>query len=124
MKRLSLKLKTIERIQEDLSDLKNQFEIVWYGSRVIGGARPQSDYDIAVITRNLTEEENIQAQLDILKYSNTDYDLRIFELLPIHIQMSIISKNVLIFGDPVEISEYFYRFRKIWRDCRHRIIQI
>ena len=124
MKRSSLKLKTIEQIQQDFSELRNQFEILWYGSRVKGGERPKSDYDIAIITRNRNYNENLQEQIDILKYHRKDYDIRIFELLPIHIQMSIILNNRIIFGDELELSEYFYQFRKIWRDCKHRTIQI
>lgn len=124
LKRLSLKLKTIEQIQQDFSELRNQFEILWHGSRVNGSSRPESDYDIAIITRNRNYNENLQKQIDILKYYRKEYDVRIFELLPIHIQMSIIFNNRIIFGDELELSEYFYQFRKIWRDCNHRIIQI
>ncbi|MHA1719257.1 MAG: nucleotidyltransferase domain-containing protein [Promethearchaeota archaeon] len=113
-----------EQIRQDLADLGDRFEVVLFGSRVSGGARPNSDYDIAIITRNRNKEENIQIQLDILKYYRREYDLRVFELLPIHIQMSIISNYEVIFGDPLEISEYFYQYRKIWRDCKNRIIQI
>jgi len=119
-----LKLKTIDQIQKDFSELRNQFEILWYGSRVNGGARPKSDYDIAIITRNHNYNENLQKQIDILKYYRKEYDIRIFELLPIHIQMSIIFNNRIIFGNELELSEYFYQYRKIWRDCKHRTIQI
>ena len=117
-------MKTVEQIQQDFSELKNRFEILWYGSRVNGGARPKSDYDIAIITRNHNYNENLQEQIDILKYYRKEYDIRIFELLPIHIQMSIILKNCIIYGDELELSEYFYQYRKIWRDCKHRTIQI
>ena len=117
-------MKTIDQIQQDFSELRNQFEILLYGSRVKGGARPKSDYDIVIITRNRNYNENLQEQIDILKYYRKEYDVRIFELLPIYIQMSIIFNNRIIFGDELELSEYFYQYRKIWRDCKHRTIQI
>ena len=50
------------------------------------------------------------------------YEIRIFELLPIHIQISIIENFKVIFGDLLEISEYFYQFRKKWDDCKDKIL--
>jgi len=50
------------------------------------------------------------------------FDVRVFELFPIDIQISIIQNYEVLFGDPLEISEYFYEFRKKWDDCKHRIL--
>jgi hypothetical protein len=30
------------------------------------------------------------------------------------------SKYVMVFGDPMEISEYFYYYRKLWKDVEKR----
>ncbi|MDK2988166.1 MAG: uncharacterized protein PWQ47_1304, partial [Methanothermococcus sp.] len=51
------------------------------------------------------------------------YDLKIFEELPLYIQINIIKnfKGNVIYGDELELSEYFYKFRKLWRDMEHRI---
>ncbi|WP_457558268.1 nucleotidyltransferase domain-containing protein [Candidatus Harpocratesius sp.] len=116
-------MKTIEQIRKELSGLKNKFEVVLYGSQVTGSTRPQSDYDIAIITRSRDIDVNIQIQIDVLNFYRDGYDLRVFELFPIYIQMSIIKDYFVIFGDPLEISEYFYYFYKLWRDCKHRILQ-
>ncbi|MFX1519351.1 MAG: hypothetical protein ACFFCD_05475 [Promethearchaeota archaeon] len=48
------------------------------------------------------------------------YDIRVFELLPLHIKPAIIEKCVVLFGDPLEISEYFYFYRKLWKDMKCR----
>ena len=43
--------------------------------------------------------------------------------LPLYIQINIIKNfncNVL-YGDVLELSEYFYNFRKLWKDMEHRI---
>ena len=50
------------------------------------------------------------------------FDVRVFELFPIDIQISIVQNYEVLFGDPLEISEYFYSFRKKWDDCKYRIL--
>ena len=50
------------------------------------------------------------------------YDIRVFELFPIYIQASITNNYLVLFGDPLQISEYLYCYRKKWDDCKHRIL--
>ncbi|MGV9197936.1 MAG: nucleotidyltransferase domain-containing protein [Promethearchaeia archaeon] len=94
-----------EDIKRTLRPVKEKygFDAVLYGSVIDKAMRPTSDIDIAVLT-----------------YSGND--LRVFELLPIYIQISIVENYQVIFGDILEISEYFYKFRKKWDDCKHRIL--
>ncbi len=87
-----------------------------------GGARPNSDIDIAVISRKRITETNVKLQQELLGKFTSPFDVRVFELFPIYIQMSIINNYKVIFGDILEISEYFYTFRKKWDDCKHRIL--
>lgn len=49
------------------------------------------------------------------------YDIRIFELLPLQIKISVIENYEVIFGNHLDLSEYFYIFRKLWNDTKHRI---
>ncbi|MGV9198617.1 MAG: nucleotidyltransferase domain-containing protein [Promethearchaeia archaeon] len=116
-----MKSELINKVRRDLSQLGKIFEIVMYGSQVSGGARPTSDIDIAIITRIHNNQENIKIWRDILEYNVKPYDIKIFELLPLRIKISVIHDYKVIFGDPLEISEYFYKFRNIWEDCKHRI---
>ena len=117
-----MNLKTLNKIQNDLHTLRNKYEVVLFGSRVSGGARPNSDYDIAVISRMKDIKSNITLQKELIGRFLLIYDIRVFELYPINIQISIINDYEVIFGDILEISEYFYYFRKIWNDCKHRIL--
>ncbi|MHA1491041.1 MAG: hypothetical protein ACTSRI_15505 [Promethearchaeota archaeon] len=39
-----------------------------------------------------------------------------FSILPLYFQIEIIKDYHIVFGDPLEISEYFYHFRAIWKD--------
>lgn len=49
------------------------------------------------------------------------YDIKIFELLPLPVKASVIRKFEMVFGNRLDISEYFYDYRKIWNDTKHRI---
>ncbi len=113
---------TLASLKEHFSNLKGQFEIVLFGSQASETASLRSDYDIAIITRSNNRKYNLQKQWDVLKFSQSILDIRIFELFSITIKISIIRNYKVIWGDPLEISEYFYSFRKIWKDCRHRIL--
>ncbi|MBY8984476.1 MAG: nucleotidyltransferase domain-containing protein [Candidatus Lokiarchaeota archaeon] len=112
----------IEDLAEILNPLKGKYEVVLYGSQVEGGIRPDSDIDIAVITRGTDIEKNIKIQKELLGIFSLKFDIRVFELFPIYIQISIIENYQVVFGDILEISEYFYSFRKKWDDCKHRIL--
>ena len=47
--------------------------------------------------------------------------IRIFELLPLQIKISVIENCRVVFGDKLDISEYFYNFRKRSRSAREKI---
>lgn len=117
-----MKLPKIEEMKEILEPLKEKNEVILFGSAVEGGMRPESDIDIAIITRNKNEKQNIEIQKSLLGKFPLKFDIRVFELFPIDIQISIIRNYKVIFGDPLEISEYFYYFRKKWEDCKYRIL--
>ncbi|GAF98013.1 unnamed protein product [marine sediment metagenome] len=117
-----MKSPKIEEMKEILKPLKEYLEVILFGSAVEGGMRPESDIDIAVISRKKNKNQNIVLQKSILGRLPLKFDVRIFELYPIDIQISIINNYEVIFGDLLEISEYFYYFRKKWDDCKHRIL--
>lgn len=112
----------LNKIQGDLVSFNNKYEVVLFGSQVSGGARPNSDYDVAVISRLKNVKANISLQKELIGKFSLKYDIRVFELYPINIQISIIHNYKVIFGDILEISEYFYYFRKLWDDSKHRIL--
>lgn len=117
-----MKLGLIEDLTKKFNSYKDKYEIVLFGSQIDGNTRPDSDIDIAIISRNKKKRENINIQKELLGECPPKYDVRVFELFPIYIQISIIQNYRVIIGDPLEISEYFYSFRKKWDDCKHRIL--
>jgi predicted nucleotidyltransferase len=112
----------INEICKIIAPLKEKYEVILFGSLVEGGFRPESDIDIGVITRNRNQKYNIELQKNLLGQFPLKFDVRVFELFPIDIQISIIQNYEVLFGDPLEISEYFYEYRKKWDDCKDRIL--
>lgn len=109
----------IKRIREDLKDL-SRFWVVLYGSHASGNATSRSDIDIAVITQLKDRKANVQVFQSILKYNHPPYDLKLFELMPLYMKIRVIEHYVVIFGDELDISEYFYFWRKLWKDVEPR----
>ena len=110
----------IEQIENNI--LISKYDVVLFGSQVTNEIRPTSDIDIAIITKIKNREKNIRIQKEILGSLPLIYDIKVFELMPIDIQISIIDSFKVIIGDSLEITEYFYDFRKKWDDVKHRIL--
>jgi predicted nucleotidyltransferase len=108
-----------------LSDLKKDFEfirdevegVLLFGSAAKGELTTRSDIDIALV-RPSTKSVLFR----VFERVGGKYDVKIFEDLPLHIKMDIINNHQVIIGDEVELSYYFYRFRKEWQDMEHRVL--
>ncbi|MEM3893613.1 MAG: nucleotidyltransferase domain-containing protein [Thermofilum sp.] len=111
---------SLEEIKRDLRALSS-FEAVVFGSYVTGEFREGSDIDVAVITRLRDQDKNLEIQRSLIGRFKPIYDVRVFELLPLKVKASIIDDYIVLFGDELEISEYFYYWRKVWEDEKHRI---
>lgn len=105
-------MKDIKEIKNDLSLLKDD-EVVLFGSYASGKADIRSDIDIAIITREKDRKKALGKAPD-------NYDIKIFELLPLHIKASLFKNYKVVFGNRLDISEYFYEFRKLWNDMKYR----
>ncbi len=110
---------SVEKIKNDLKACK-KYEIVIFGSFVKAGYTKRSDIDIAVISRITNKEKNKKIWYNLLDKVPSGYDLKVFELLPLPMQIGIADSHKVIFGDSLEISEYFYHFRKLWKDVEKR----
>lgn len=99
----------LREIKKDFEYLKDKAKaILIFGSFIEGNAR---DIDICIV-KPVDKE-------DIYKKANK-YDIHIFEELPLYIKMSIIKNNIILFGDKYELYEYFYFYRKLWEEQKHR----
>jgi hypothetical protein len=117
-----MKSSELTKLRKDLIYLKDKHDVVLFGSHVEGGIRPISDIDIAILSLDKDRNKNLKLHDELLGKFPLKFDIHVFELFPIYIQISIIENYLVVFGDLLEISEYFYEFRKIWDDCKYRIL--
>lgn len=108
---------SLNEIKIDLMHLKN-FETVIFGSYASNYFNGRSD--IAIVTRKTDPKQNKEIWKNALKKSRQNYHLNVFELLPLNVKAEIMDNFIALFGDRIEISEYFYHFRKLWKDAKHR----
>ncbi|MFO7791416.1 MAG: nucleotidyltransferase domain-containing protein [Candidatus Saliniplasma sp.] len=107
----------LEGIRKDFEFIEDRVEgILLFGSSVKDEVTQRSDIDICLVK---PDEDDIL--MVVFKELGGKYDVKIFENLPLTVQMSIIKDHKVILGDEVELSFYFYQFRKRWRDNKHRI---
>lgn len=111
---------SLEEIRRDLEPLKDH-EVVLYGSWCSGDWTPRSDIDVAVLSRSQDDQKNRKLWFSLLGKAPQRYDVRVFELLPLHVQINVVENYQVVFGDPVDVSEYFYPVRRRWKDVAHRI---
>ena len=90
--------------------------ILLYGSRAQGCWSERSDIDICIVAPG-----NDYVLRRINKRLGGKYDVKVFEKMPLYIQIEIIHNHLIIYGDAARIGAYFYRFRRLWADMEPRI---
>jgi len=105
-------------------DLKRDFEmfkddalgILLFGSSARMEDVERSDIDICIV-----RPANDGLLTEMNRMLGGKYDMKVFENLPLYIQIEIIRDHKIIYGDEVELSAYFYRFRRLWADMVPRV---
>lgn len=75
---------------------------------------------MGIITGISDPDKNKEIYFNLLGKAAEQYDLKVFELLPLDVKATVLDNYLVLFGDALEISEYFYHFRKLWDDTQHR----
>ncbi len=109
----------LQQLKKDLNNF-NGFEVIVFGSYAAETTTPRSDIDVAIITRCPDREENKKIWLTTLGKAPEKYEVKIFELLPLPVQISIIRNYKIVYGNSSILSEYFYYYRKLWNDIEAR----
>lgn len=110
--------------------------VLLFGSIVEEKDHLKSDIDIAIVVPGAS---NYYYDCDGVNYENVvssdilmkvfrkidiiskNLDVHIFEDLPLHIKMDIIENHELIYtSDKIGMYEYFFNYRKLWDDQKHR----
>ncbi len=99
-----------------LFERKDILAILLYGSAAKGDETPRSDIDICIVAPKCPDRYNLLTEvfrkLDVF---SKKYDVKIFEELPLYIQIQIVQINEIIYAkDIYELYEYFYNIRKLW----------
>jgi len=105
-------------------DMKRDFEmfkddalgILLFGSSARMEDVERSDIDICIV-----RPANDGLLTEMNRMLGGKYDIKVFENLPLYIQIEIIRDHGIIYGDEVELSAYFYRFRRLWADMVPRV---
>ena len=112
--------KTVEEIKKELEwimEYENVHSVLLFGSYL--EYDDPRDIDICIVTLN--KPLDLEAYGSITLRAPKYYDISVFEELPLYIKIAIIEKHVILFSRDVnELYEYFYLFRKLWRDQYYR----
>ena len=113
----------IEKAAKDLAFLRDDvLGVLLYGSWATGESHEMSDIDICIVAPSVEDKAALWRSA-IAAVHDDSFDVRIFELLPLYLQMAVIERGVVVFSrDIPELYEYFYPFRRIWGDQKHRQI--
>jgi hypothetical protein len=110
----------IEQLKEKFRFLKDEvLAVLVFGSLAKGEETPISDIDVCIVAPDRDPKE-VLAKV----FHGTDtggLDVYCFQELPLHIKMDIILHHRTVFvRDKPSLYEYFYTFRKLWADQKHR----
>ena len=110
--------KLLGKIKADFSKFEDKaLAILIYGSRANGKATIKSDIDICLIAGSKENAKQLYQETLSLQAKDPSYDIHIFELLPLYLKHEIIANHKIIScKNPIELSYYFYFFRKLWQD--------
>lgn len=113
----------LNTLRDDFSFLEADLRVIGlllFGSRVKDGVT-RGDYDICVVSPGSKPSEvlsKIYQHVDVYKKR---YDSYTFEELPLYMKIAVISNHEVVFAREMPaLYEYFYFFRKLWREQERR----
>jgi hypothetical protein len=119
-----VKEELLKQIKRDFLPIiyeKTILGILLFGSYSRGNQTSLSDIDLCVVA---PEEDPIELytlfSTNINLFSKR-YDIKFFSKLPLYMQIRVIEEGIVVYSpDELELYEYFYHFRKLWADQKHR----
>ena len=105
-------------------DLKRDFEMFKddaLGILIFGSSARMEDVERSDIDICIVRPVNDGLLTEINRMLGGKYDIKVFEDLPLYIRIEIIRDHKIIYGDEVELSAYFYQFRRLWADMVPRV---
>nr|MDO8080915.1 nucleotidyltransferase domain-containing protein [Candidatus Freyarchaeota archaeon] len=111
----------VEKLKRDfavLTERRDVLAVLLYGSQASGDSTPRSDVDICIVAPEADRDSLFRT---ILRYFREPFDVKIFESLPMYLKIQVIKNHVVIHArDILDLYEYFYTYRKLWKDQEKR----
>lgn len=111
----------VARAKRDFQFLQDRvLGVMLYGSWARGDASERSDIDICIVAPEIQDKAALWREA-ISELRDARYEVRIFELMPLYMKMAVIEDGVVVCSrDVLDLYEYFYPFRRVWEDQKHR----
>ena len=109
------------RVKKDFEPLHDDvLGILLYGSLAAGEDSERSDIDISIVAPVIDDKIGFSRRI-LSNVRDARYDVRVFELMPLYLKAEVVEKGEVIYTKNIfKLYEYFYYFRKIWDDQKHR----
>ena len=109
------------RVKKDFEPLLDDvLGILLYGSLAAGVDSERSDIDISIVAPAIDDKIGFSRRI-LSNVRDARYDVRVFELMPLYLKAEVVEKGEIVYTKNIfKLYEYFYYFRKIWEDQKHR----
>lgn len=108
------------KIKEDFSFLKedvNILAVLVFGSQVTGQKHERSDTDICVVAPDAEPSDVMRKVWRNVKTEKKGYDVHTFEEFNLKMKHEVMENYEIIWcEDKPKLQEYFYKYRKLWKD--------
>ncbi len=113
------KIREIKQVVKAIFRIPEVHSVLLFGSIVRGEESERSDIDICVVAPKARDKERLANIIAGMVPRN--YDVCVFELLPLFIKIDVINNHIILYTrDKLELYEYFYHYRKLWKDQEYR----
>ncbi|MBE8540415.1 nucleotidyltransferase domain-containing protein [Geoglobus acetivorans] len=106
-----------DQVARDFEFLKDRvLAVLIFGSAV--SEAEAGDVDVCIVAPSGFDLREVFMRVDV---AGKNYDVWLFEELPLYMKMEVILNHVVVYcRDILELYEYFYFFRKLWKDQERR----
>ena len=112
----------MQQLKKDFSFIKKEVAGVLLFGSAVSDVRRARDYDICLVAPQKDSGEIMKKIFHTLNLEKKRYEVYCFEELPLYMKWEVIREHDLIYAlNPGEIYEYFYYFRKLYAEQKHRM---
>ncbi len=119
-----VKEELLKQIKDDfvnVLDKEKVLGILLFGSYANETQTNRSDVDICVVAPEEDSFDLYSIFLEKINVVSKHYDIKFFTELPLYLKIQVIENGILVHSpNELDLYEYFYRFRKLWADQKHR----